>query len=292
MVLIEEVPDEEQDELVPSRTTMGVAKEDVQKGGGRHAMHGDPRAQSTGNDGAGCSGEGGPGKTPLGAQSTSKASSPGNGKSPDEPADAVNESDSDDDELPPLENMSVRSTQPGISEREARGATNNAQQKQQKQQEGTSSRPIKRGFFDAKPKTRRRPPSKAPTSAESGSPAEVPTIRAKASSGVGEKSIPSFLRVDPSESEVALGKMKEKLVEEMKPTPDMINSIQGDSNLMDGFDDPEVMAAVAEVARDASSISKYQNNPKVMRFYRSMAGMMAERFNKKADEEERGSHGS
>ena len=98
--------------------------------------------------------------------------------------------------------------------------------------------------------------------------------------------------MDPSESEVALGKMKEKLVEEMKPTPDMINSIQGDSNLMDGFDDPEVMAAVAEVARDASSISKYQNNPKVMRFYRSMAGMMAERFNKKADEEERGSHGS
>jgi len=30
-----------------------------------------------------------------------------------------------------------------------------------------------------------------------------------------------------------------------------------------GFDDPEVMAAVAEVARDASAMKKYANNPKV-----------------------------
>jgi hypothetical protein len=30
-----------------------------------------------------------------------------------------------------------------------------------------------------------------------------------------------------------------------------------------GFDDPEVMSAVAEVARDPSAIKKYANNPKV-----------------------------
>jgi hypothetical protein len=30
-----------------------------------------------------------------------------------------------------------------------------------------------------------------------------------------------------------------------------------------GFDDPEVMSAVAEVARDPSAIKKYANNQKV-----------------------------
>jgi len=33
---------------------------------------------------------------------------------------------------------------------------------------------------------------------------------------------------------------------------------------MQGFDDPEVMAAVSEIADDPSKFNKYKNNPKVI----------------------------
>lgn len=36
-----------------------------------------------------------------------------------------------------------------------------------------------------------------------------------------------------------------------------------------GFDDPEVMAAVAEVARDPKAFAKYANNPKVGLYHSS-----------------------
>ena len=37
----------------------------------------------------------------------------------------------------------------------------------------------------------------------------------------------------------------------------------GNTALLSGFDDPEVMRAVSEVAADPSKISKYRNNKKV-----------------------------
>jgi hypothetical protein len=52
---------------------------------------------------------------------------------------------------------------------------------------------------------------------------------------------------------------------------------------MRGFDDPEVMAAVEDVARDPKNMAKYAKNPKVVRFYQNMAGMVGKRFERKGD---------
>ena len=72
----------------------------------------------------------------------------------------------------------------------------------------------------------------------------------------------------------------------MKPTPDMMQQVMGNEALMSGFDDPEVMQAVAEIAKDPAAIKKYKGNVKVMQFYQSMAGTVAKRFEHLAEEEE------
>ena len=209
----------------------------------------------------------------------------------DTSGDGDGDSDSDDDDLPPLEDMSLRSsssaadvpakqkdgTHRGASEAPASSTADNAPSKKKTA--------LKRGFFDAKPAKRapRKPQPKAVDVKEE----SIPTLSGKPSGGVGNaKSIPSFMRVEQPAGAAALEKVKEKLVHEMRPTPEMVNSIQGNSGLMDGFDDPEVMAAVAEVAKDPSAIAKYRNKPKVMHFYQNMASMMADKMKKKAEEQE------
>lgn len=44
------------------------------------------------------------------------------------------------------------------------------------------------------------------------------------------------------------------------------------------FEDPEVMRAVDEIAKDPSAMKKYAGNAKVQRFYRLMAGHVADRL--------------
>ena len=48
----------------------------------------------------------------------------------------------------------------------------------------------------------------------------------------------------------------------LKPNPDMLEGIMGNSALMKGFDDPEVMAAVDDVAKHPENLQKYRGNPK------------------------------
>ena len=78
---------------------------------------------------------------------------------------------------------------------------------------------------------------------------------------------------------------KQKLTTAMKPTPDMMGKVLGDPNLLSGFDDPEVMRAVEEISKDPSAMARHQNNPKVAKFYRAMAGMMASRCDELAAQE-------
>ena len=72
----------------------------------------------------------------------------------------------------------------------------------------------------------------------------------------------------------------------MAPTPDMIGSIQGNSELSALFEDAQVMAAVGEVARDSSAIAKHQRNPKVMRFYSLMGSLMGDRLTQLGDQQQ------
>lgn len=47
------------------------------------------------------------------------------------------------------------------------------------------------------------------------------------------------------------------------PTNQSIGDIASNKELMAGFDDPEVMQAVSDVAENPANINKYKNNKKV-----------------------------
>lgn len=49
----------------------------------------------------------------------------------------------------------------------------------------------------------------------------------------------------------------------MEPTNDKLAAIMRDSTLMSGFDDPEVMAAVQEIAMHPGAMQNYTHNAKV-----------------------------
>ncbi len=49
----------------------------------------------------------------------------------------------------------------------------------------------------------------------------------------------------------------------LKPTPKSMESVMGSPELMAGFDDPEVMAAVNDIAANPQAIHKYKSSAKV-----------------------------
>ena len=49
----------------------------------------------------------------------------------------------------------------------------------------------------------------------------------------------------------------------MRPTQDTMQSVLGNAALLEGFDDPEVMRAVSDVAANPQNINKYKDNKKV-----------------------------
>lgn len=160
----------------------------------------------------------------------------------------------DDDAGLPVATATVVSEPVGASagKAAARGANNKA---------GT----IKRGFFDS-PKSMPKPKPKL----KQAETEEVPFIRASKAESSGRKQIPDFMRVDPSEQEKQFEQMKEGLLSALKPTEDMVQKVMGNPNLVAGFDDPEVMAAVDEIAKNPQALKKYQHNSKVQKFYQEM----------------------
>ena len=73
-------------------------------------------------------------------------------------------------------------------------------------------------------------------------------MRAKKGGLGAGPTIPDFLKVEPDKR---AGAIKEHIVDVMKPTPDLLNQVQANPALLAGFDDPEVMAAVAEARERA-----------------------------------------
>ena len=51
--------------------------------------------------------------------------------------------------------------------------------------------------------------------------------------------------------------------EELMPTENTVKQIAGNRSLLAGFNDPEVMKAVQDVAQNPANIQKYKNNKKV-----------------------------
>ena len=155
-------------------------------------------------------------------------------------------------------------------------------EKEKKSQPAATGKGIKKGFFDA---PRRK---KAPAGKSRDDPDVVEVKAAKKSAPFGAaKPVPEFMKIDPNSDEAQLRQMKEKMKDAMKPTPDMMKTVFGNQDLMSGFDDPTVMAAVNDIASNPQNINKYKDNPKVMKFYQNMAKTMAQRCETLAEEEER-----
>jgi hypothetical protein len=134
----------------------------------------------------------------------------------------------------------------------------------------------------AKPAAPQQPSLPASTSARSGSP-PVPLLRAapppaqKArgpAAARGGPAVPDMFMLPPD----ARAKWTESFARAVGPSEETLGRIAADPVLSQGFEDPEIMAAVAEVARDPDAFEKYKGNPKVARFYRTWAGMLGERL--------------
>ena len=150
----------------------------------------------------------------------------------------------------------------------------------QKKKKQAAKPAIKKGFFDAKPKAKSRKPKQESSQEEI---EEIPVLHAKKSSGNG-KHIPEFFHLDPSEEEKKLNEMKDGLLSALKPTEDMMSDVMQKPELLNGFDDPEVMAAVGEIAKDPMAMKKYANNPKVRKFYEAMGMFVGNQLEKKGEE--------
>lgn len=107
----------------------------------------------------------------------------------------------------------------------------------------------------------------------------ITTLKGK-KGGLGGPRIPDFMRVEPDEEQKRMDEMKGKLMEALKPTRELIDGIGQNPALASSFEDPEVMAAVDEIAKDPSAMKKYQNNKKVAEFYKAMAAMAGSHLEK------------
>ncbi|KAF6250590.1 hypothetical protein COO60DRAFT_795717 [Scenedesmus sp. NREL 46B-D3] len=154
----------------------------------------------------------------------------------------------------------------GLKDGELRVAATTHAQKPATAGGTAAEKPLKRGFLDSKPSRQAGTRSK---------PGGTPLIRAKPlEQQQAGRAIPDMFKLEPSEEQRCYGMVKSQLLDALAPTPDTISAVGSDPVLTAGFDDPEVMSAVAEVARDPSAIKKYANNAKVQRFYMAFGKLM------------------
>lgn len=122
---------------------------------------------------------------------------------------------------------------------------------------------LKKGFFD-------RPPTQLSRKLHTKSKEDEEVIHIKANPSKA-KAIPASFMLDHDAQTQQLNNMKQKVADALKPTPELMKTVTSNQQLLSGFDDPEVMAAVNEVAQNPSSFKKYANNAKVVAFYKEMA---------------------
>ena len=180
------------------------------------------------------------------------------------------DADSEDDAPPPLADMSSK-----LSLGMAQHLKMKEKPPPKPAAAAAEAKPMARGFFDAKPKPRRK---KAPAKKPEDDGIEVVRPREPPSS------VPSAFHVDTGDDKASA--FKAAVTDALKPTQDTLTEVMANPSLMEGFDDPEVMAAVADIAKDAKNMKKYANNQKVQRFYKAMAGQVASKFDSMAEAEE------
>ena len=82
-------------------------------------------------------------------------------------------------------------------------------------------------------------------------------------SGPGRPAVPAGFIIPPTPEEVAAQKARDQLVAALKPDGSTMQQVMGNPALMSGFDDPDVMRAVNNIAANPENLQKYQDNKKV-----------------------------
>ena len=82
-------------------------------------------------------------------------------------------------------------------------------------------------------------------------------------SGPGRPAVPAGFIIPPTPEEVAAQKTRDQLVAALKPDGNTMQQIMGNPALLSGFDDPDVMRAVNQIAANPANLQKYQSNKKV-----------------------------
>jgi|MDSW01.2.fsa_nt_gb hypothetical protein len=226
-------------------------------------------------------------------------------------APAAPEEDSDDDEPPPLDDSAAQldavqarkrvadrvaaaraggsdaasssPSAPATTNAPAAPASSSPSPSRAAGTKPSASAGMKKGFFDA---PRSRPRATERKQQPAGEP-EMVFLRGSKTRAAGGKEIPDFMRVEVEGTEAA-ARMKRELVEKLKPDKQTVDEVMGDKDLLAGFDDPEVMRAVDDVAKNPRNIAKYADNPKVLAFYSRMAGMVGNRLEKMGDNSQSG----
>ncbi len=69
----------------------------------------------------------------------------------------------------------------------------------------------------------------------------------------------------------------------LQPTQELVKDIFENDDVKNGLEDPDIMAAVSDIAANPSAIDKYKNNKKVVTFYNQLGKFMGQQI-KKQDE--------
>jgi len=66
----------------------------------------------------------------------------------------------------------------------------------------------------------------------------------------------------------------------LQPTQELVKDVMETTNIRNGLEDPEIMAAVSEIANNPDAMHKYKHNKKVTAFYNHLGKLMKDRIDK------------
>merc|ERR1711934_964449 len=131
---------------------------------------------------------------------------------------------------------------------------------------------FKKGFFDAAPK--KAPKKKKEEEMIVLRPKEKP----KPKGHIEGFEMPS---IDVTASQVnSVLDMKDKPTDQWM-SPELLQAIASDPELLKGFQDPEMQKMMEEIGKDPKAVEKYQDNKRLMKFYERYIKLASSCFSKK-----------
>ncbi|CAD7698063.1 unnamed protein product, partial [Ostreobium quekettii] len=187
-------------------------------------------------------------------------------------------SGSDDEEPPPLSGdprqVEALESRVGCAEGEGGWSASNAGQAGELGSSLAWGKSLKRGFLSASRRRKRA----GGRDAQPGAEEAIPVLRGSPNRNTNAGSIPDFMHIPAAKEMERLEAAKKDLLQKLRPTEESVRRIQEDPVLAAGFDDPEVMAAVHDIALDSGRMRAYAHNRKVVEFYRAMGVAMGQQL--------------